>query len=178
MIVLAVGLVTGGTGYASNVLMVNISGSYNGDATNIFNTLVNAGATATYVNLNSDGLAAAELATGTFDQIWVFDLSTGADNYPTDYTAIADWFNNRPSAEIICDSRMISSYWSGRYATEGQALTENYYHNVDIRGGGLLLGTDHDPYQGASTRSTPRLVSTRSSEHLAWQPSRLTRAIP
>ena len=149
MIILAGCLFTGGTAYASNVLMVNIhGGSYNGDAANIFNTLVSAGATATYVDLTSDGQAAAELATGTFDQIWVFDLSTGVDNYPTDYAAIADWFNSQPSAEIICDSRMISSYWSGRYLSEGQALTENYLYNMDIRGGGLLLGTDHDPYHG------------------------------
>ena len=148
MIVLAGFLITGGTADASNVLMVNISGGYNGDAANIFTTLVNAGATGTYVNLTADGQAATALGADIFDQVWVFDLSTGADNYPSDYAAIAAWYNNRPSNEIICDSRMISSYWSGRYATEGQALTENYYYNMDIRGGGLLLGTDHDAYQG------------------------------
>ncbi len=134
--------------HASNVLMVNISGGYNSDAANIYTTLINAGATATYVNVSADGQAAAALATGSFDQIWVFDLSTGADNYPTDFAAIANWFNGRPSNEIICDARMISSYWSGRWTGEGQNLTENYYTNLDVRGGGILLGTDHQPYQG------------------------------
>lgn len=148
MIVLAGCLFTGGATFASDVLMVNISGGYNGDAVHIFDTLVSAGATATYVNLSTDGQAAAELDAGTFDQIWVFDLSTGADNYPTDYAAIAAWFNSQFSSEIICDSRMLSSYWNGRWASEGMALTDNYYTNMDVRGGGLLLGTDHDPYQG------------------------------
>lgn len=145
---LVASLLMGATAEASNVLMVNISGGYNGDAANINETLITAGATTTYVNLTSDGQAAAALAAGTFDQIWVFDLSTGADNFPTDYSAIAEWYNSRPSNEIICDSRMLSSYWAGRWSTEGTALTANYYHNMDIRGGGLLLGTDHDPYQG------------------------------
>jgi|GEM_PF-2267910 len=148
MLAIAVSLFFGETAEASDVLMVNISGGYNGDASHIHDTLISAGATTTYVNLNTDGLAAAALAAGTFDQIWVFDLSTGADNYPTDYAAISDWYNSRPSSELICDSRMLSSYWSGRWATEGTDLTENYHYNMDIRGGGLLLGTDHDPYQG------------------------------
>ena len=148
MIALAGALVTSDAADASNVLMVNISGQYNGDAANIHTTLVVAGATTTYVNLSTDGQAASALAEGDYDQIWVFDLSTSVDNYPTDYAAIADWFNSRPDNEVICDSRMISSYWSGRWTTEGTALTDNYYTNIDIRGGGLVLGTDHDPYQG------------------------------
>ena len=147
MIVLAGCLFTTGIAQAGDVLMVNIFGSYNGDAANIHQTLLNAGVTATYVSLNVEGEVVTELQNGTYDQIWVFDLSTGADNYPADYAAIADWFNNQSTPQIICDSRMISSYWSGRYTSEGQALTENYHYNMDIRGGGLLLGTDHDPFQ-------------------------------
>lgn len=148
MLALLACLVVPVTAEAGNVLMVNISGGYNGDAANIHQTLISAGATTTYVNLTADGQAADALGAGSFDQIWVFDLSTGADNYPTDYSAIADWYNNRPSNEVICDSRMLSSYWAGRWPTEGTALTANYYQNIDNRGGGLVLGTDHAPYQG------------------------------
>lgn len=147
LVALTAGLLNGGSARAANVLMVNIDGSYDADGSHINDTLVNAGATTTYIHLTSDGQVATALGQGAFDQIWVFDLSTGADAYPTDYTAIADWFNSRIDAEIICDSRMISSYWSGRWTGEGQNLTENYLQNLDSRGGGLVLGTDHAPYQ-------------------------------
>ncbi|MBL7133862.1 MAG: hypothetical protein ISS78_07175 [Phycisphaerae bacterium] len=148
MIALAAFLFMGHTARASSVLMVNVHGThYDGDGWNIRNTLVNAGATTTYVNLSSEGQVEAALQGGSFDQVWVFDLSAGTDDYGDDYAAIADWYNNRPSNELICDSRMISSYWNGRWTGEGQALTENYYHNIDVRGGGLVLGTDHSAYQ-------------------------------
>lgn len=138
----------GGTTYGSNVLLVNVHGAnYDGDGLSIHTTLNNAGASADWVNLSSNGQVAAILAgPKDYDQIWVFDLSHYTDNYPTDYAAIAAWHNDRPDNEIICDGRMISSYWSGRWATEGQKLTENYYENMDDRGGGLLLGTDHSAY--------------------------------
>lgn len=145
---LVVALLAGATAQSADVLMVNIDGGYDNDAQNLFQTIVAAGANATYVHLNSDGLAAAELAAGSFDQVWVFDLSTGADSYPTDYQAIADWYNQQMDPQIICDGRMISSYWNGRWQGEGMALSENYYHNLDLRGGGLVLTTDHAPYQG------------------------------
>jgi len=129
------------------VLMVNVHGShYDGDGYSVYLTLVNAGADATYVNLSSSGQVAALLAANTYDQIWVFDLSYGVDSYPPDWQAIADWYLANPDMPVICDSRMISSYWSGRYLDEGQRLTENYYFNLRVRGGGLLLGTDHDVY--------------------------------
>jgi len=138
----------GGTAHGSNVLFVNINGSYNGDGANIHSTLVSAGAAADWVNLSVNGQAATQLAAKTYDQVWVYDLSTGGDNYPADYTAIAAWHNARPDNEIICDGRIISSYWFGRWPTEGMALTENYYLNMDARSGGLLLGTDHAAFQG------------------------------
>ncbi|MCA9309584.1 MAG: hypothetical protein KDA21_00125, partial [Phycisphaerales bacterium] len=132
------------------VLMVNINGSYNGDAVNIGNTLTNAGADMTYLNLTSNGQVAAALAAADppYDQVWVFDLSTGADGYPSDFNAIAAWFD-AANQEIICDGRMISSYWSGRWTGEGQQLTENYYENLRLRGGGVVIGTDHNSFHNA-----------------------------
>ena len=132
---------------ASNVLFVNINGQYNADGLSIYNSLNTAGASADWVNLSSNGLAATALAAKDYDQVWVYDLSTGADSYPADYAAIAAWHNGRPDNEIICDGRIISSYWYGHTPIEGQKLTENYYENMDARGGGLLLGTDHSTFQ-------------------------------
>jgi hypothetical protein len=136
-----------GMAVGSNVLMINVHGpNYDADGLSIYNTLVAAGATADYVNLSASGQVVTALGAKEYDQVWVFDLSNWTDNYATDYAAIAAWHNARPDNEIICDGRMISSYWSGRWATEGQKLTENYYENMDDRGGGLMLGTDHDAY--------------------------------
>jgi hypothetical protein len=136
-----------GSAQATHVLCVNVHGYYyDGDGANLNTTLLNAGATTTFVDLDWNGEVAGVLAQESFDQIWVFDLSFSGDNYPLDWAAIADWYNNHPDAEIICDGRIISSYWYGRWTGEGQNLTENYLHNLEIRGGGLMLGTDHYDY--------------------------------
>ena len=124
-----------------HVLWVTINGGYNGDGVNAYNQLVVAGADADYLLLNINGEVAtaiddAELAGDPYDQVWVYDLSTGADAYPDDYQAIADWFDALPDPEMICDGRFLSSYWFGRHTTQGRALAENYYVNFAARGGG------------------------------------------
>ena len=140
------------TGAEQSVLMINVHGGYyDADGQHIFDTLVNAGVNATFVDLydstESNLTSLLQDISNQFNQVWVFDLSAGIDNYPAAWQAIADWFNADPTRAIICDGRMISSYWSGRWADEGQKLTENYYENMKLKGGGLLLGTDHDAYQ-------------------------------
>ncbi|MHC4696266.1 MAG: CARDB domain-containing protein, partial [Planctomycetota bacterium] len=131
------------------VLLVNVNGGYNEWAEAIHQTLRQAGAEADYVNLAANGAAAGWIQSHVYDQIWVFDLSSATNddsNYPSDWQAIADWFNPNPSRVIICDGRMLSSYAYGHLA-EGELLTENYYVNMMLRGGGILLGTDHDVFQ-------------------------------
>ena len=133
------------------VLMINVHGSsYDSDGYNIYQTLLIAGADATYVDLNLNGEVAAELSSHVsdyFDQLWVFDLSALSDNYPADWQAIASWYDAASAQEIICDARIISSYWKGRWQDEGTRLTKNYYENLLAQGGGLVLGTDHGVFQ-------------------------------
>ena len=130
-----------------SVLMVNVHGpNYDGDGLSIQQTLLNAGADSEFVNLSSEGDAAKLLKTGSYDQVWVFDLSSWTDSYPADYQAIADWYSAHSTGGIICDGRMISSYWWGRWTGEGQKLTANYFENLKANGGGLVLGTDHSGY--------------------------------
>ena len=75
----------------------------------------------------------------------MYDISTGADDYPSDWQAIADWYESRTGADIICDARIISSYWNGRWGGEGQNLSANYFENLrNNPAGGLVLGTDQD----------------------------------
>jgi len=131
---------------ASKVLFVNIHGDYDTDGVNAFNQLkAYAGAAnATYFDLASNGALAAQLAANHYDQIWVYDLSyTRTDPYPLDWAAIAAWYQAHPTQHIICDGRFLSSFWNGRAGGEGRLLVENYYYNLAIRAGGLVLATDH-----------------------------------
>lgn len=146
-----------------HVLFVTINGGYNNDGLNAFNMLVAAGADADLLVLNSNGqvaakIAAEQLAGTPYDQIWVYDLSTGTDAYPADYQAIVDWFNSRPDPELIADGRFLSSYWGGRWNTQGRALAQNYYVNLAARGGGLMLATDHDEYANKGANDIAALL--------------------
>lgn len=86
-----------------------------------------------------------------FDQIWVYDLSTGLDNTTTqraNYNRIASWYAGKGSPDIIADGRILgsTSSWTGRSNGTGQseeAWIQNYATQLDLRGGGLVLGTDH-----------------------------------
>jgi len=131
------------------VLMINVHGSsYDNDGKSIYETLINAGANTTFINLSSstESELTNTLNSNHFDQVWIFDLSSWDDNYPLAWQAIADWFNADINRTIICDGRMISSYWGQMWKSEGQKLTENYYENMKLHGGGLLLGTDHNAF--------------------------------
>jgi hypothetical protein len=144
-------------GYYS-VMVVNVHGTtYNGDGFNLWSSLRSWGINALYVDLNSNGAVKSALATNNIEQLWIFDLSDSADNYPDDWKAIAEWFLANPLRGIICDARMISSYWFGRHDTEGKSLSRNYYENLRLVGGGLLLGTDHSVYQ-AGINEINRLI--------------------
>ncbi len=134
-----------------DVLVVNVSGpNYNDDGQTVHDTLIQSGANSTFVNLSTNGqvfeLLNNDPLYNNIKQIWVFDLSHLADDYPDDWQAIADWFLENPSRSIICDARMISSYWEGRYTSRGLSLSENYYNNLKSRGGGIVLGTDDYRY--------------------------------
>lgn len=89
-----------------------------------------------------------------FDQVWVYDLVVGDNNSATqaaNYTNIANWYNGLASQSLIVDGRIISSApnWTnaGGFPAE-DAWIQNYAVQLDDAGGGLVLGTDHDVFQG------------------------------
>ncbi len=132
-----------------DVVFISVSGGYNADGVHFHQTVADAGANTTYFLLNSSSQSTiadyiiANVA--TIDQIWIYDLSSGSDGYNTAYQAIANWFD-ASRHQIICDGRIISSYWSNRYQNEGKRLSQNYYENLKLNGGGIFLGTDHNAY--------------------------------
>jgi hypothetical protein len=122
------------------VLFVNVPGSYNADAGNFYQNLLAAGARAKRVDLASEGLVAAALAADDFDQVWVFDLATGSNDFPADWTAISTWYadNATDGDHLRCaDSGLAAQrpVAERRVAADGELLPES-------AGGrrGLVLG--------------------------------------
>ena len=132
-----------------NVLLVNFSGQASDfDSHHIYETLVEAGATVVYANLTSEKsenilISLLQDVDKPYQQVWVFDSSTNDGFYPYAIDAIRDWYLSKDNRHIICDGRMRASYWTGQWQTNGQLLTNNYYENLKLNGGGLLLATDH-----------------------------------
>jgi len=136
------------------VLVVTVVGpAYSGHGPQLAQTVTWAGGTTTHMYTSSANPVAALLNGGAqFDQIWVYDLSSSNDNaYAADFDAIAAWYNTDRSRDIIADGRIIATLWRSYYTSAGRILHENYYENLRIRGGGLLLGTDHGGSGGGPT---------------------------
>jgi len=162
----ALALALPGVGHAAakKVLFISLGG-YTTDGVNAYNEVKLAAGegNTTYVLLAAPGgQAAAALAADTYEQVWFYDLSTGTDAYTADYAAIKAWYDAAPLKEIICDGRFLSSFWHTRATTEGRALVENYYTNLDLRGGGIIIGTDDSDYspRGANTLATTLGLNT------------------
>ncbi|MCA9049705.1 MAG: Ig-like domain-containing protein, partial [Planctomycetaceae bacterium] len=128
-----------------SVLLVNVNGSLNQESMSVYQTLIDHGVRVKWVNLNAAGKADAALQRDTFDQVWLLDLSNGTDAYTQDWNAIAVWMG-ASNGQMIADSRIRSSFMSGRWETAGRRLSENYYENLKSRQGGLVLGTDDAVY--------------------------------
>lgn len=128
----------GYTGYTSH--------PYHGDGLTIAQMLTNAGHTVTTVDLWDQTLGAADFV--GVDQVWVYDLATGANADPTsnlNYASIANWFDST-THDLILDGRMISSAWKG-IGTNEEAWIQSYASELQQRNGGLVLGTDHSAFQ-------------------------------
>jgi len=131
-----------------NVLLLNMNGvDYNTNATNIYNTLLETDAQVTYISLDASDQEELLIKRLTqlpieYQQIWIYDTTTRDGNYLNAIDAISAWFLSKQGRQIICDGRMRASYWLKNWQTIGKKLTLNYYENLKLNGGGLLLATD------------------------------------
>lgn len=130
---------------ATEILFGFVGGGYYADGTSISN----------YVN----ALSGVNVTTRRFDleyvddfsnydQIWVYDLTTGANNNANqmaNYQGVADWFDAQTEKNMIADGRIISSGPGWTPGGEPDWI-QNYAIQLDLRGGGLVLGTDHANY--------------------------------
>jgi len=130
-----------------NVLLVNMSGStYDTNARNIYKTLLQIDAQVIYINLNAsdqEELLIKKLTPpNEYQQVWVYDTSMQDGKYLKAIESISTWFLAKQGRQIICDGRIRASFWSGNIQTIGKELVHNYYENLKIKAGGLLLATD------------------------------------
>jgi hypothetical protein len=135
---------------AANILFAHVDdyGNYVDDGDRIAGFLANAGHSVTTRHLD----AAAYTDYATFDQIFVYDLYFETDknaNQIANYTGIANWYNGLTDQNLILDGRILSSdvtYTNANSMPSEEAWIQNYATQLDLRGGGLMLGTDHDPF--------------------------------
>jgi PEP-CTERM motif len=131
---------------AASILFAQVGpGSYVTDGNQLAGMLTSGGHAVTTRDLST----AVFNDYGSFDQVWVYDLATGANNNANqmaNYTNIANWFNGLALADqnLIADGRIISS--GPAWVPSGEpSWIQNYATQLDARGGGLVLGTDHEP---------------------------------
>lgn len=139
------------TTHASTILFAHVDdyGSYVDDGNRIADFLVNAGHNVTIRHL--DQIVYDDY--DAFDQIFVYDLYHLADNNANqlaNYAGIADWYNGLTNQNLILDGRIISSditWTNANGMSSEEAWIQNYATQLDLRGGGLMLGTDHNSFQ-------------------------------
>ena len=110
--------------------------------TDMKNNLEADGHTVTIVNARTGGNVAAALDMGSYDQVFFWDLTSTAYLNGDDYNALSGFFDMHKN--IVLDSRSYGHYFQGNNASEVQLL-QNIASEFDSRGGGLWIGTDHDP---------------------------------
>lgn len=136
---------------AANILFAHVDnyGSYVDDGNRIAQFLIDGGHTVTTRYLDST----VYNDYSSFDQIFVYDLYSSTDMSATqinNYSGIASWYNGLSDQNLILDGRIISSdvTWTNANSMSSEAdWILNYANQLDLRGGGLVLGTDHNAFQ-------------------------------
>lgn len=100
------------------------------------------GHTVDIVDARSGGSVASALATGSYDQVFLWDLTSSQYLNSDDISAINSFWS--PSQGIVVDSRSYGYYFQGNNASE-VALIQNVADALDLSGGGIWIGTDHEP---------------------------------
>ncbi len=135
--------------FADAIFFGFVGTGYQTDGQDLASKLEAGGHTVTQASLST----AIHSNFSSFDQVWVYDLTTGTNNSSTqaaNYTNIANWYNGLSNQNIIVDGRIVSSAdsWTvGRspfHPTE-TGLIQSYASALSTRNGGLVLGTDHAP---------------------------------
>ncbi|SEN56302.1 hypothetical protein [Nitrosomonas marina] len=147
--------------HSANILFAHVDdyGAYVDDGNRIAQFLTNAGHTVTTRFLD----AAIYSDYSSFDQVFVYDLYAGTDlnaNQVQNYNNIGDWYNGLTNQNLILDGRIISSdvtWTNANGMSSEEAWIQNYAQQLALRGGGLVLGTDHYSFQSGINNINDRI---------------------
>lgn len=127
--------------FAANILITEFDNGPAGYA-DIQNALTADGHTVTRVDARTGGAVATALSSGTYDQVYLYDLTAALYLNGADLTALASFWGNHKG--LVIDTRSYGYYFQGSNASEIN-LIQNVATNLALSGGGVWVGTDHDP---------------------------------
>lgn len=130
-----------GQAKADNILLTQFD--YGPDAyTLMASNLTASGHTVDIVDARTGGNVAAALAAEAYDQIFLYDLTASLYLNGADTAAMATFWS--ANSGLVVDSRSYGYYYQGSDPSE-VALLQNVAANLSLSGGGVWVGTDHDP---------------------------------
>lgn len=132
---------TATTANAARILVVNYDFGptvYDDMETN----LEAAGHTVDQVDGTVGGNIATALGGGNYDQVFLFDLTSTLHLGGSDLSALSSFWDT--SMGLVVDTRAYGYFFQGNDPSE-VALLQNVAGQLDAAGGGVWIGTDHDP---------------------------------
>lgn len=133
------------TAQADSILLTNF-GNEEYSGTNVYNqmaaTLTGAGHTVTIVDARVAGNVAAALGSASYDQVFLWDLTSTSYLSAGDVNALSSFWNSNRG--LVVDTRSYGYYYQGANASE-VALLQNVASQLALSGGGVWVGTDHHP---------------------------------
>jgi hypothetical protein len=124
--------------YAASILITQFD--YDGYTTMASN-LSSVGHDVSIVDVRTSGTLASTLSSQTFDQVFLWDLTSSLYLNNDDISALASFWNERG---LVVDTRSYGYHFQGNNPSE-VALLRNVVDNLEDSGGGVWVGTDHDP---------------------------------
>lgn len=100
------------------------------------------GHTVDRVNAKAGGNVASALAANVYDQVFLWDLTDSRGLNTADIDALSSFW--RSNSGLVVDTRSYGFHFQGSNPSE-IALIQNVARNLDLSGGGVWVGTDHNP---------------------------------
>lgn len=126
--------------------LLNLTFSSTGGGTDVYAqmeaNLEAAGHTVDIVDAKMAGNVAAALGATTYDQVFLFDLASILYLGAPDVIALSNFWST--DMGLVVDTRSYGYFYQGNDASE-VALLQNVAANLELSGGGLWIGSDHNP---------------------------------
>lgn len=103
--------------------------------------LTAAGHTVTVADVRTAGTLASTLGSGSYDQVYLWDLTSTSYLNAADVSALSSFWNSRG---LVVDTRSYGYHFQPNNTSE-VALLQNVAANLTAAGGGVWVGTDHNP---------------------------------